>query len=66
MKLYDLPRGSWFTLSEAPTEPPDIAPKVLNTTKMYRLKHIDGMYSYVTDVDSNVYHFAMWTEVTKI
>jgi len=38
----------------------------LNTTKEYKLHNIDGMYSYITDTEDRVYHFAAWTEVTKI
>lgn len=66
MKLYDLPKDTWFTLCEEPTEPPDIRSTPLNTTKEYKLKNIDGMYSYVVDTEDRVYHFAAWTEVSKI
>jgi len=61
MKLYELPKYSLFTLAENPTVPveslsgkPDV---------IYKLKNIDGMYSYVTDAMNNVYHFAAYTEV---
>ena len=64
MKLYELPNGSCFTLKEQPTVPP-IALEG-NLTKVYTLRNIDGMYSYVKDSEGNVYHFAAWTEVEKV
>lgn len=63
MKLYELPRNRRFTLNEQPKQPPDILYEV-DILKVYTLHHIDGMYSYVTDIDGNIYHFAAWTEVT--
>ena len=53
MKLYELPRNSWFTINSD------------ETNVKYFLDHIDGMYSYCTDVKGNVLHFAAWTEVAK-
>lgn len=62
MKLYELPRDTWFTLEENP----DIAPNSWEpVADRYKLHNIDGMYSYVTDEEGNVYHFAAWTEVNK-
>lgn len=61
MKLYSLPKNSLFTLSENPTIPVD-SPSG-NPEVIYKLHHIDGMYSYVTDAMNNVYHFAAFTEV---
>ena len=51
MKLYELPRQSYFTLvSDIHAEP-------------YFFDHVDGMYSYCLNKDKNVVHFAAWTEV---
>lgn len=62
MKLYELPRESWFTLYESPQIPPEAPEPVC---KRYKLRNIDGMYSYIIGEDNNVYHFAAWTEVNK-
>jgi len=61
MKLYELPNHSLFVLSESPKVPPDAYEGIPNI--IYKLRNIDGMYSYVTDAFNNVYHFAAWTEV---
>ena len=34
--------------------------------KVYRFHHVDGMYSYITDTEDNVYHFAAWTDVEVV
>ena len=65
MKLYELHRGDTFFIQEQPQQPPDIITEV-ELRRTYRLHNIDGMYSYVTDMDDNVYHFAAWTEVKKV
>lgn len=65
MKLYELHRGECFTLEEQPTQPPDIMLEA-DTHKMYTLHNIDGMYSYVTDQEGDMHHFAAWTEVNKV
>ena len=67
MKLYDLRRGDAFYLNpnQERGENSCIFPPSA-TEKMYILHHIDGMYSYVTDTDENVYHFAAWTEVNPV
>ena len=62
--LYNLYRGDRFTLKEQPAVPP-VAPEG-NLTKVYILRNIDGMYSYINDDEGNVYHFAAWTEVEKV
>lgn len=49
MKLYDVPQNTDIILPDG-TE--------------LRFHHIDGMYSYCTDVEGNVVHLAAWTEVT--
>lgn len=66
LKLYELHHGDCFTLDEEPTIPPNHIPVGRNMNIVYTLHHIDGMYSYVTDVDKNVYHFAAWTEVNPV
>ena len=55
MKLYELDRFTYFTINGDEE-------KVI-----YKLHHIDGMYSYCTrESDKKVIHFAAWTEVEKI
>jgi len=59
MKLYDLPRNTYFKCDNG---------SLLNhpNNPVFLLDHIDGMYSVCYDKDSNVYHFAAWTEVTPV
>lgn len=64
MKLYELKRGNLFTLEEEAQMPQDILMGI-DTDEVYKLHNIDGMYSYVTDKNGHVYHFAAWTEVTQ-
>jgi len=64
MKLYELPRFSHFTLNEEPRVPPD-GNDPGHTAAVYYFNHVDGMYSYCTR-ESTVFHFAAWTEVTKV
>jgi len=63
-ELYKLNRGDHFKLLENPTVPP--CANEGDVAKVYKLKNIDGMYSYVTDSDGHVYHFAAWTEVEHV
>lgn len=63
-KLYELKKGSYFTLKEQPQVPP--AAPLGDTKKKYKLHNLDGMYSYITDNKDNVHHFAAWTEVEQI
>jgi hypothetical protein len=49
-KLYELKQDTAFKLED----------------KEYLMHNIDGIYSYCTDEDKNVYHFAAWTEVKEI
>jgi len=57
MKLYELPRGSLFTVDDG---------KLLNyeAQPVYYFSHIDGMYSYCKDPFGNVIHFSASTPVT--
>ena len=64
MELYNLKRGDKFKLLEDPAIPP--AARDGDTSYVYELKNLDGMYSYVTDKYGRVYHFAAWTEVEKV
>lgn len=66
MKLYDLKRGSKFTLVEEPSIPPDALPGELGTGAIYKYTHVDGMYAPVTDTQGNRLYFAAWTEVNQI
>jgi hypothetical protein len=49
MKLYEVPRWSWVQDEEG---------------NVFFFEKLDGMYSYCTDNDNNVFHVAAWTEVT--
>jgi hypothetical protein len=67
-KLYELPPNTRFQLLEQPKVPPD-SNEVSDDLSgvVYKLKNIDGMYSYCTDVETNeVHHFAAWTEVEAL
>lgn len=54
MKLYELPRNSYFTVNDDETK------------EMFFFEHIDGMYSLCRDMKQNIIHFAAWTEVEHI
>ena len=64
MKLYELPRGSYFTLIGDTMIPPEARHPNLNKT--YKLINIDGMYSYCLDDNKDVYHYAAWSDVEKV
>jgi hypothetical protein len=53
MKLYELPRNTYFTIDDD------------DSKEIFFLDHIDGMYSYCLDIDKNLCHFGASTEVTK-
>lgn len=59
MKLYNVPRN---TLIRVYDENEDGS---LNKKSFVDLQfhHVDGMYSYCKDKDSNVIHLPAWTEV---
>jgi hypothetical protein len=67
-KLYELPPNTRFQLLEQPKVPPasnEVSDDLSGV--VYKLKNIDGMYSYCTDVETNeVHHFAAWTEVEAL
>jgi hypothetical protein len=55
MKLYELPRQSYFSIDED------------NDHTVYFFDHIDGMYSYCKTLDTDeVFHLTAWTEVTPV
>ena len=64
MKLYDLPRGSYFTLIGDTMIPPEARHPSLNKT--YKLGNIDGMYSHCSDNKGDIYHFAAWSEINEV
>ena len=63
MKLYKVPRNSKIRIlnKEDAIGPPGSI--TLNLQDTYHFGHIDGMYSYCKDKDSNVIHLPAWTEV---
>lgn len=61
MKLYDLPRNSYFRLLSDEKVPPD-APQVISG-EVYWLGNIDGMYSFCKDSSGNVCHIAAYSTV---
>lgn len=50
MKLYELPRDSYFSIEDDPQQ------------RVYLFKHVDGMYS-VCYYDDELIHIAAWTDV---
>jgi hypothetical protein len=66
-KLYELPPNTRFQLLEQPKVPPASNEVSDDLGVVYKLKNIDGMYSYCTDVETKeVHHFAAWTEVEAL
>jgi len=66
MKLYDLSDGLKFKLKE-PTDcyvAPGSPPVELGT--VYKLRNVDGMYSYCTDDEDNVYHIAAYSAIERV
>jgi len=59
MKLYELPRNSYFTVDSG---------KILETgdEPIYMLEHLDGMYSVCYDEQGKVIHWHVGTPVTKV
>lgn len=52
MKLYELTKGQQFVVRG-----PEGGPMVLT------FDHVDGMYSYCTDQDNQLYHIAAFEDV---
>ena len=51
MKLYELPRRTYFTIEDDPTQ------------YVYFFDHIDGMYSVCYNHEDEIIHIAAWTDV---
>ena len=63
-KLYEVPSGTLFKLAENPQVPPASLEVSEDLEVVYKLKNIDGMYSYCVNVETyEVHHFAAWTQV---
>lgn len=62
MKLWQISRGSRFTIAGTTIVPPG-APAVDNDM-IYQLGNIDGAYSYCFSPDGTVVHIGANTEVT--
>jgi len=54
MKLYELPRKSYFSIQDDPRQ------------HVYLFDHIDGMYSVCYDMSDNLVHIAAWTDVNIV
>jgi len=52
MELYNVPNNTKIRLKDA-----------LFEDEILLFHHIDGMYSYCTDMSGGVIHLAAWTEV---
>ena len=63
-KLYELPRGTYFRIVDPEIRVP-VTGKLLSSG-ILKLHTLDGMYSYCTDDQGNVYHPAVWTEVEEV
>lgn len=64
MKLYELPRETFFRLLKDTVVPPD-APSV-EEGEVYFFHHLDGMYSYCINKDERIVHIAAWAEVEPV
>ena len=62
MKLYEVPRNTYVRIVD-----PDVGIPVgafgLNVGEVIKFGHIDGMYSYCTNLDGHTVHAKAWTEV---
>jgi hypothetical protein len=63
MKLWDLPRGSYFKITGGMRVPPGAPPVDVDT--VYRLGNLDGMYSYCTAPDGTVVHVECGADVIQ-
>ena len=54
MKLYEVPNNSKLVIDTD------------SSKKELTFHHIDGMYSYITDEDDNVYHLYANQEMEKV
>lgn len=63
MKLYDVPKGTKIRVVAKDKVPPGATPVEGMELNFHA---IDGMYSYCTDADGEIYHPAAWTEVEVV
>lgn len=55
MKLYELPRESYFKIVEEGA-----------SDEVFYFDHVDGMYSYCLDACKDVCHLKAWLEVEVV
>ena len=64
IKLYDVPRDTWVQV--VPVEDgikiPPAAPEI-KAGELIHFHHVDGMYSFCTNLKEEIVHLAAWTEV---
>ena len=54
MKLYELPRNSYFSIQDDPTQ------------EIFLFDHVDGMYSVCFTMQQELFHLAAWTDVNVV
>jgi len=65
MKLYEVPRGKVFKITDSTiTIPPDAPIDIKNI--LYTMGNVDGMYCNVHSQLGVRFYFAIWTEVEII
>lgn len=64
MNLYNVPRNTIVRIIQAEAPPPGGLP--VKEAQLINFHHIDGMYSYCTDMSGNVVHLKAWTDVEPI
>lgn len=62
MKLWQAERGAYFTITAHPYSPPG-APEV-DTTTVYKLLRIDGMYSECLEPAGKLVHILAGAEIS--
>lgn len=65
-KLYDLRNGDKFKVVDDEDLKVPPASNEFDLSDIFRFDHLDGMYSYCTDMKGTVHHFAAWTNVRKV
>lgn len=61
MKLYDVPNKTWVMPIEETKAPPEAREVSVGEPVLFH--HVDGMYSYCTDIWGKVVHLPAWQEV---
>jgi len=54
MKLYELPRDTYFSIADDSRQ------------RVYLFKHVDGMYSVCYNMSDELIHIAAWTDVNIV